>query len=51
VKCLFTVLSARAPIDAVVPSNPLDINSQYAALPVSLADTSCLGGYDSSVRE
>jgi hypothetical protein len=51
VKCIFTLLSARGLPDQVLPSDPLDINSPYAAPPKQLADQSCLGGYDGSIRE
>jgi penicillin-binding protein 2 len=51
VKCIFTLLSARAVTEPVLPSDPLDLNSPYAAPPKQLADQSCLGGYDGSIRE
>jgi hypothetical protein len=51
VKCIFTLLSARAVTEPVLPSDPLDLNSLYAAPPKQLADQSCLGGYDGSIRE
>ena len=51
VKCLFTALSQKAPLDKVRPSDPLDLNSPVVAQPEQLADMSCLGGYDSSIRE
>jgi len=51
VKCIFTLLSARGVPDPVLPSDPLDLNSPYVAQPQQLADTGCLGGYDSSIRE
>jgi hypothetical protein len=51
VKCILTLLSARAVTDPVLPSDPLDLNSPYAAPPKQLADQSCLGGYDGSIRE
>ena len=38
-------------LDPVLPSDPLDVNSPYPAAPKQLRDTSCLGGYDGSVRE
>lgn len=51
VKCLFTALAEEVPTDPVVPSDMLDVNSPYTAAPKELADKTCLGGYDGSVRE
>jgi penicillin-binding protein 2 len=53
VKCIFTALSGEVPggLDPVVPSDPLDVNSPYAAPPKQLRDSTCLGGYDGSERE
>ncbi|MGD9999775.1 MAG: peptidoglycan D,D-transpeptidase FtsI family protein [Ilumatobacteraceae bacterium] len=53
VKCMFTALAGKTPggLDPVLPSDPLDVNSPYPAPPKELRDTSCLGGYDGSVRE
>lgn len=53
VKCIFTALSGEVPggLDPVVPADPLDVNSPYAAPPKELRDQGCLGGYDGSVRE
>ena len=51
VKCLFTVLAEEITPDDVVPADPLDVNSPYTAAPKVLADTTCLGGYDGTIRE
>ncbi|MFN8020086.1 MAG: penicillin-binding transpeptidase domain-containing protein [Acidimicrobiales bacterium] len=51
VKCIFTALAEKTTTDPVLPSDPLDINSPYTAAPKKLADPTCLGGYDGSVRE
>lgn len=51
VKCIFTALAEGVRTDEVLPSDPLDVNSPYPAMPKELADTTCLGGYDASVRE
>lgn len=51
VKCIFSALAGSIPIDPVQPSDQLDVNSPYPAAPRALADTSCLGGFDASVRE
>jgi penicillin-binding protein 2 len=53
VKCIFTALAGKVVggLDPVLPSDPLDVNSPYAAMPKELKDTSCLGGYDGLVRE
>ena len=51
VKCIFTALAEEVRTDPVLPSDPLDVNSPYTAAPKALADDSCLGGYDGSVRE
>jgi penicillin-binding protein 2 len=53
VKCIFTALAGKTPggLDPVLPSDPLDVNSPYAAPAKALSDISCLGGYDGSVRE
>jgi penicillin-binding protein 2 len=53
VKCVFEALAGKTPggLDPVLPSDPLDVNSPYPAAPKQLRDTSCLGGYDGSVRE
>jgi hypothetical protein len=49
-KCILTAI-ADGGTPTVQPSDPLDLNSPYAAVPSELADASCLGGYDASVRE
>ena len=49
-KCVLTA-SADGGTPPVEPSDPLDLNSPYAAVPAELADVSCLGGYDASIRE
>ena len=51
VKSIFTALAEEVRTDPVLPSDPLDVNSPYTAAPKALADDSCLGGYDGSVRE
>ncbi|MEK7423268.1 MAG: penicillin-binding transpeptidase domain-containing protein, partial [Actinomycetota bacterium] len=53
VKCIFTALAEKVPggTDEVLPSNPLDVNSPYPAPPKELADDTCLGGYDATIRE
>ena len=53
VKCVFTALAGQVPggLDKVLPADPLDVNSPYAAMPKVLRDTTCLGGYDGTVRE
>lgn len=53
VKCIFTALAEKVPggTDEVLPSNPLDVNSPYPAPPKELADGTCLGGYDATIRE
>lgn len=53
VKCIFTALAGKVAggLDPVLASDPLDVNSPYAAPPKELRDTTCLGGYDASVRE
>jgi penicillin-binding protein 2 len=51
VKCVFTALAERTHVDEVLPADPLDVNSLYAAEPKALLDDTCLGGYDASVRE
>jgi len=53
VKCVFTALAGKVAggLDPVLPADPLDITSPYPAAPKELKDTTCLGGYDASVRE
>lgn len=51
VKCVFSVIAEEIRPDPVLPSDPLDVNSPYTAAPKELADTTCLGGYDGSIRE
>ncbi len=51
VKCMFSVLAEEIRPDPVLPSDPLDVNSPYTAAPKELADITCLGGYDGSIRE
>jgi penicillin-binding protein 2 len=53
VKCVFTALAGKVPggLDPVLPADPLDVNSPYAAPPKELRDGTCLGGYDGTVRE
>ncbi len=51
VKCIFTVLAEEIEPDKVLPSDTLDVNSPYTAAPKELADSTCLGGYDGSIRE
>jgi penicillin-binding protein 2 len=51
VKCVFSVIAEDIRPDPVLPSDPLDVNSPYTAAPKELADTTCLGGYDGSIRE
>ena len=41
VKCTFLALSGKTPMEPVVQSDPLDLNSTRAAPPMQLADTSC----------
>jgi penicillin-binding protein 2 len=41
VKCTFLALSGITPLDPVVQSDPLDLNSRRAAPSMELADTSC----------
>jgi penicillin-binding protein 2 len=50
VKCMFLQLSGIAPTDPVVLSDPLDTESEVAAEPKRLADTSCYDGRSSNVR-
>jgi penicillin-binding protein 2 len=50
VKCMFLQLSGIAPTDPVVLSDPLDAESEVAAGPKRLADTSCYDGRSSNVR-
>ncbi|MBG7603357.1 MAG: hypothetical protein IZT58_01825 [Actinobacteria bacterium] len=50
VKCMFLQLSGIAPTDPVVLSDPLDAESEVAAGPKRLADTSCYDGRFSNVR-
>jgi len=50
VKCMFLQLSGIAPTDPVVLSDPLNTDSEVAAEPKQLADTSCYEGRFSSVR-
>ena len=42
VKCIFTALAGEVPMDAVLPSDPLDLNSLVPAPPTSLADSTCM---------
>jgi hypothetical protein len=42
VKCIFTALAGVAPMDPVLPSDPLDVNSLVPAPPTALADSSCM---------
>jgi penicillin-binding protein 2 len=42
VKCIFTALAGEAPMDPVLPSDPLDVNSLVPAPPTALADSSCM---------
>jgi penicillin-binding protein 2 len=42
VKCIFTALAGELPMDPVLPSDPLDVNSLVPAPPTSLADSSCM---------
>ena len=51
VKCIFTALAEGTTVDPVLPADPLDVNSLYPAEPKELTDSTCLGGYDASVRE
>jgi penicillin-binding protein 2 len=50
VKCMFLQLSGIAPTDPVVLSDPLDTDSDVAAEPKWLADTSCYDGRFSNER-
>ena len=50
VKCMFLQLSGIAPTDPVVLSDPLDTESEVAAGPKRLVDTSCYDGRSSNVR-
>jgi penicillin-binding protein 2 len=49
-KCILTAI-ADGGTPPVQPSDPLDLNSPYPAVPSELDDVSCLGGYDASIRE
>ena len=51
VKCLFTALAGRAPIDRAVPSDPLDVTSFDVAPAQALRNPLCLVGTGSSVRD
>jgi penicillin-binding protein 2 len=51
VKCIFSALAGRIRLDPVLPSDQLDVNSTIAAPPKSLADPSCLGGVDNTVKD
>jgi hypothetical protein len=42
VKCIFTALAGETPMDPVLPSDPLDVNSLVPAPPTALADSSCM---------
>lgn len=51
VKCIFTALAEKTTTDPVQPSDPLDAVALHTVAPKKLADSTCLGGYDGSVRE
>ena len=51
VKCIFEVLAQAIRPDKVVPSDPLDVSSAAAALPVELFDNSCLQNPYDPVRD
>jgi penicillin-binding protein 2 len=51
VKCMFEALSGVVKLDAVVPSDPLDVTSQVAAEPAVLASTNCLQNPYDPVRD
>jgi penicillin-binding protein 2 len=42
VKCVFTALAGKAPMDPVLVSDQLDLNSTVPAPPTTLADHSCM---------
>ena len=51
VKCIFEALAEALPTDRVVPSDPLNVSSAAAALPVALFDDSCLRNPFDPVRD
>ena len=51
VKCMFEALSGAVRLDAVAPSDPLDVTSQVAAEPAVLASTNCLQNPYDPVRD
>jgi penicillin-binding protein 2 len=51
VKCIFEALSGSVHLDAVVPSDPLDVTSLVPAAPVSLPSSNCLQNPFDPVRD
>ncbi|MEO6157766.1 MAG: penicillin-binding transpeptidase domain-containing protein [Ilumatobacteraceae bacterium] len=51
VKCMWTALSGKTPLDPVLISDPLDSTSMVPAPPKKLADPSCLGAANSTIHD